>query len=220
VSFFFDLHVHSMISPCSVLAIEDILSQGRSLGLDGVCITDHNTAEAGNYFLEGMQDDGLCIIIGQEYSTPEGHFLIFGPFDGLPPFLPAWELLAHVQKTGGVAIASHPFRAMQKVDEELAAAGLIQFAEGINGRNSGRENALAQTWKEKYQVHLTGGSDAHSLEELGRVGTRFSQPVRSREDLITALLSKNFEPSFNPCYGKFRHWLKSLRLIRYCSQTM
>ncbi len=205
----FDLHVHSRLSPCSILALGDILAEARLLGLDGVCITDHNTTEARHLVREGIQDDGLCVVVGQEYSSLDGHFLIFGPHKEFEPYLPASEISRRVNQLGGVIIASHPYRAMQRVDEELASAGIISFAEGLNGRNSDLENNLAQTWQQKYGASLTGGSDAHCLEELGRVGTLFHEPVRSREDLVQALKSRNFRPARNPYYKLVINWMES-----------
>ncbi|WP_291321090.1 PHP domain-containing protein [Desulfonatronospira sp.] len=210
MSCFFDLHVHSSISPCSILSLEEILAEARSLSLDGVCITDHNTLEAGILVREGIQEDGLCVIIGQEYSSLDGHFLIFGPEKEFEPYLPGEEISRRVTRLGGVMIASHPYRAMQKVNERLASSGIISYAEGLNGRNSGLENSLAQLWHDKYGISLTGGSDAHSIEELGRVGTFFSEPVRSREELVKALLSKNCRPVHNPHFRQKARWMRSL----------
>lgn len=174
------------------------------MGLYGICITDHDSMEARKYIREGIQEDGLCVIIGQEYSTPQGHFLLFGPLEDLPHYLSAGEMLRRVRDMGGVAIASHPFRKLQSVDEKLVSSGLVQYAEGINARNSNKENSLAQNWQEKYQVTLTGGSDAHALDELGLAATRFLEPVTSREELVQALQEKKFEPCYNPYYKNSR----------------
>ncbi|WP_291319283.1 PHP domain-containing protein [Desulfonatronospira sp.] len=209
MSFFFDLHVHSRLSACSILSLKDILSEARLLSLDGVCITDHNTTEARHQVREGVQDDGLCVIIGQEYSSLDGHFLIFGPHEEFESYLPAPEIARRVNQAGGVIIASHPYRAMQKVNEKLASTGTIRYAEGLNGRNSELENTLAQNWQGKHGVSLTGGSDAHCLEELGRVGTLFPDPVRNREELVEALKRRNFRPARNPRYKQVAHWLES-----------
>jgi predicted metal-dependent phosphoesterase TrpH len=61
---YFDMHVHSSISPCSQLDLDEILRHARSIGLDGVCITDHDTMEARYLLNEGIQKDGLCVIVG------------------------------------------------------------------------------------------------------------------------------------------------------------
>jgi len=183
----FDLHVHSSLSPCSRLSLDEILNKAKSRGLDGVCITDHDTMDARHLISEGLQANGLCVIIGQEYTTPQGDFLLFGPFELLPPGLSATRVLNHVRSTGGAAIAAHPFRLQRPVAEEIVSSGLCRIIEAINGRNTALENSQTATWLERYPVCSVGGSDAHTLDELGRVPVWIDMPILSRSDLIQAL---------------------------------
>lgn len=183
----FDLHVHTTISPCSRLPLGDILAQARARGLDGVCITDHDTMAVRHELDEGVQPDGLCVVVGMEYATPQGDFLLFGPFETLQPGLRAAELLPLVHASGGMAVAAHPFRVGRSTDEAVVRSGLCRAVERINGRNSHAQNGLVDSWLGCYQLAACGGSDAHTLDELGRVATRFDMPVRSRADLILAL---------------------------------
>ncbi len=183
----FDLHVHSAISPCSRLPLGDILAHARARGLDGVCVTDHDTMDARRALEEGVQPDGLCVVIGMEYATPQGDFLLFGPFEELEPGLHAARLLPLVHASGGAVVAAHPFRAGRSTDEAIVKSGLCRAVERINGRNSRVQNGLVDNWLARYPLFACGGSDAHSLDELGRVATRFNVPVRSRADLVGAL---------------------------------
>ncbi len=193
----FDLHVHTALSPCSTLGIGEILLHARARGLDGVCITDHDTMEIRNSLREGMQSDGLCVIFGMEYATPQGDFLLFGPFESLPPCMEATTLLHTVTLKGGAAIAAHPFRTARSVDEEIIRKGLCRTIEGINGRNQAFENRKIENWRTRYFLNECGGSDAHTLEELGRVVTTFRDPVRSRDELIQALNGGDYRPAWN-----------------------
>lgn len=189
----FDLHTHTTLSSCSRLTLEQVLSQARAKGLDGVCITDHDTMAVRHTIAEGMCDNGLCVIFGMEYATPDGDFLLFGPFEELPAGLQAQPLLQHVASVGGVAIAAHPFRAQRPTGEEFIKNKLCTIVEGINGRNSAHENQRVLEWQQ-YEVKQVGGSDAHTLDELGKVATNFTIPVRSRTDLIRALQQGCFNP--------------------------
>lgn len=185
-----DLHVHSSISPCSRLGLPEILTHARERGLDGVCITDHDTMDARHSVVEGVQPDGLLLVIGMEYATSQGDFLLFGPFEDLEPGLPAKEMLRIVHNAGGAAIVAHPCRKARPADPMLAAEGLLQAVERVNGRNAPFANACAQQWERGVLGHAlpgVAGSDAHNLQELGRAPTRFFSPVRSRGDLIEAL---------------------------------
>ena len=49
-------------------------------------------------------------------------------------------------------------------------------------------------WPERYQVGAVGGSDAHTLDELGKVPTPFTVPIQSRTDLIRALKEGLYNP--------------------------
>jgi hypothetical protein len=182
-----DMHVHSSLSPCSRLHPLDILRSARSRGLDGVCITDHHSMEAQTMIREGVQADGLCVIIGQEYSTLEGDFLLFGSYEALPRGLDARGLLRHVRETGGAAVAAHPFRAGRGTASWVLESGSCLYAEGENGRNSVQENRTAREWLSRCGLAALAGSDAHRLRELGGVATRFEYPIRSRLELIHAL---------------------------------
>ncbi len=193
----FDLHVHTSISPCSRLPLHEILNEAYQRDLAGVCITDHDTMEIRNHLREGIQTNGLCVLFGMEYSTRQGDFLLFGPFEELQKGLPAKKLLRHVAASGGVAIAAHPFRRNRSTAEWLVDQGLCEIVEGINGRNQPHENDAVNGWSHRYGVKKVGGSDAHTLDELGQVTTRFFSPIRSRYDLIQALKSGQFLPERN-----------------------
>ena len=192
-----DLHVHTTYSSCSELTIEDILNNALTHGLDGVCITDHNSMAARKDIAEGIQDDGLVVIIGMEYDTPDGDFLLFGPFEDMKEGLMADELLKIVDQRGGVAVAAHPFRFERSVSQHIMQQGLCHAVESINGRNSDLENAKVGTWTRKYPLIQCGGSDAHTKDELGAVGTLIDAPVKTRDDLIHAIKSGLCTPSWN-----------------------
>ncbi|MDM8549992.1 PHP domain-containing protein [Desulfobacterales bacterium HSG2] len=183
----FDIHVHTTISSCSQLKIDAILKHAKNRGLDGVCITDHQTMEIRRYLSEGIQGNGLCVLFGMEYSTPDGDFLLFGPFEDIPPDLNAVQMFEVVARRGGAAIAAHPFRTKRPVREYVIREGFCHVVESFNGRNTDAENLRVDSWRQKYVFAESGGSDAHTLEELGRVRTGFAIPVRSRADIVFAL---------------------------------
>jgi hypothetical protein len=176
------------------LSLDDIVHQAQEKGLDGVCITDHDTMAAEQVIVEGEQDNGLVIIIGQEYTTRQGDFLLFGPYEHLPPGLSAEKVLNHVQATGGAVIGAHPFRTGRGVDRDLIRSGLCPTIEQQNGRNTALENAQTRTWLARYPLIPVAGSDAHSLEELGRFPIQFPGLIHTRMDLVSALNSGQVIP--------------------------
>ena len=210
-----DLHVHTDISPCSRLALPEILAHARDKGLDGVCITDHDCMEARFSVREGVQHDGLVIIVGMEYATPQGDFLLFGPFEGLKPGLPAREVLGMVREAGGAAVAAHPCRTTRPADAALSRSGLLAAVERVNGRNTARENAQAKEWElavRRQGLHSVAGSDAHGLKELGRAPTRFFTPVRTRNQLIDAIRQGQCAPATQPPLPGVLHPVQANRI--------
>lgn len=187
-----DLHVHSNLSSCSELTLGQILSQAKHKNLNGVCITDHNTFAARHMISEGVQDDGLVVFIGMEYSTPGGDFLIFGPFAELQSGMSASGLLSFVKEMNGIAIAAHPCRNNRRLDVQLLKQGLCTIVEGINGRNQAEEDLHATMLASQYGVNIVGGSDAHNLAELGKVVTIFGRQIKNQFELIKALKEGDF----------------------------
>lgn len=190
----FDLHTHTTLSSCSVLGIDHMLGIAEKIGLDGLCVTDHQTMGIRDAISEGLQPNGVTVIFGMEYATSEGDFLIFGPYEEIPAGLDAKRLLHHVSETRGAAVAAHPFRADRPVARHLIRHGACTAIECINGRNSEIENLDALRWGHHRGLAGTGGSDAHTPAEIGNAITRFSMDVRSRADLIHALRTRRCRP--------------------------
>ena len=184
---FFDLHVHSDISPCSNLPLDQILENAGKRGLDGVCITDHHSVLARRQIKEGLQTNGLRVFVGMEYHTADGDFLLFGAPDDLPEGIDAPRLLRSVAQAGGAVVAAHPFRRARPVSESVIRNNLCRIVESVNGRNSDSENQQVALWRRRYDLVECAGSDAHTLAELGKLKTRFTVPINTMADLVHAL---------------------------------
>lgn len=197
----FDLHVHTHLSSCSQLTLDEIIAHAPQRGLDGVCITDHQSSQARKQLASKKIPSRLCIIVGMEYRTPDGDFLIFGPLDNLASGLSARRLLTEVAKRGGAAVAAHPFRRQAPTSEFVIRQKLCRIVESVNGRNSREENRQLFQWRETYNIIECAGSDAHSLPELGRTKTRFDIPIRSSADLVHALNNGLCAPHINGHYA-------------------
>ena len=135
----------------------------------------------------GLQPNGLRLFVGQEYSSSHGDFLIFGPRSAFPQGLTAQALLAAVAQSGGAAVAAHPFRPQCPTSEFIVRDKLCRIVESVNGRNSPAANQDISQWLRRYDLIECAGSDAHTLEELGKVKTRFLVPIHSTTDLVNAL---------------------------------
>ncbi|WP_229592106.1 PHP-associated domain-containing protein [Pseudodesulfovibrio sediminis] len=195
-----DLHVHSSVSRCSALAPIEIIELSVEQGLDGVCITDHDTVDILAHIKEGFQPNGLLVLVGMEYTTPQGDFLVHGPVESLRKGMDASELLLEVERIGGAVISAHPFRGWRPCEVGLLDALPCTAIEVLNGRNSEHENSLAGALAKKLQLPGVAGSDAHNVAELGRFPTRFDVPVNNRMDLVNALKAGQCTPAASPSF--------------------
>jgi predicted metal-dependent phosphoesterase TrpH len=187
-----DMHIHTRFSPCSVIKVHELIQRAREIGLDGICITDHDTVSA-KHVLHNIGDKtGLCVIIGMEYATAEGDFLVFSPCHEISGGLTARELSNYVIKQGGVVIPAHPFRKNRPASSAVLESSYI--IEAINGRSSYDENELAKNWirLRGNGTRGIGGSDAHTIKEVGKIVTVFEKNIYVLEDLIKELHSGTY----------------------------
>jgi predicted metal-dependent phosphoesterase TrpH len=188
------MHIHTRFSPCSVIKVRQLVKKMHEKGLDGVCITDHDTTGSLSVLRNNSGTSGICIIVGIEYTTQKGDFLIFGPVEQIPKCMDAENLLEWVRKEGGVAIPAHPFRRSRPADVEILRS--FDIIEVLNGRNLPSENDSCKDWLSTNGngKRVTGGSDAHTLDEIGRVVTVFEKNIYRVEDLIHELRFGKYSP--------------------------
>lgn len=72
-NYFYDLHIHSCLSPCGDDAStpDSIAGMGELNGLDIMALTDHNTAKNCPAFFESAIRHGILPIAGMELTTSE-----------------------------------------------------------------------------------------------------------------------------------------------------
>ncbi|MDD5473869.1 MAG: CehA/McbA family metallohydrolase [Candidatus Methanoperedens sp.] len=162
----FDLHIHSNYSSDSSLSVDEILKQAVNKGLDGIAICDHNTI-AGSFQAQKRArelDLSLLVLSGIEVSTTNGHLLVLGVRENIPPDLSPQETIRIAHQKGGVVIAAHPFkiRSIGNVD------GLdVDAIETLNSRCIFGENIKAKDMAQVLGKPQVGGSDSHMLSTIG-----------------------------------------------------
>ena len=139
-----DTHIHErQHSPDSRADIFGIVRQARSVGLDGVCITNHDDHQIRAVARELSRQLDFLIIPGCEVLTYQGDVIVFG-VEQLPgEKVHARELVDYVNSCGGVAIAAHPFRSNNRgLGKLIAEIPGLSGAEGFNGNTCLAENLL------------------------------------------------------------------------------
>ncbi len=205
-----DLHCHTYPkSDDSFMNVDDLIHEAKALGLDGVCLTEHDIFWAAGEVMELSRRHDFLVLPGCEINTDPGHVLVFG--------LERYEFGMHrpeylkalVEQAGGAIIAAHPYRrrflpgpaektgAREEMLERASKDRFFQYCqaiEGLNGRGTTEQNRFSQDLGDRLSAPFTAGSDAHRVEQLGTAATEFPENVRGLDDLIACLRGGEYRP--------------------------
>ena len=205
-----DLHTHSYPnSDDSFMSVDELIEGSKSLGLDGICLTDHDVFWTGEQISDLSSKHDFLVIPGCEINTEAGHVLVFGLTQyqfGMhrPEFLQA-----SVDKAEGVMIAAHPYRrrfleepaerpgVREEMLERARSDEFFQMCQGIealNGRGLAIQNEFSLELGRLLSSNMTAGSDAHKVEQIGTVATEFNGQVSCLKDLIRELREGRYRP--------------------------
>ncbi|EJO5347519.1 PHP domain-containing protein [Clostridium botulinum] len=194
-----DTHIHeSKYSLDSKISLEEIVKRGKEIGLDGVCITDHESCDIMDEAHAYSKDTDFLILVGAEILTYEGDILVFGLNDIPKRKMHAKDLLKIVYDNNGVAISAHPYRnnnrGMGNYIREAKILGL-SGVEAFNGSTEPHQNLLAYSLATELNLPCIGSSDAHVIEKVGKYATVFPNGIRDEKDLIQAIKDNNVCPA-------------------------
>ena len=73
MKYYYDLHMHSCLSPCGDMDMtpNNIVGMSKLLGLDVIALTDHNSVLNCKAVMKLGEENGLCVIPGMELTTME-----------------------------------------------------------------------------------------------------------------------------------------------------
>ena len=104
-----DLHMHeSTFSSDSFLSLEEIVRIARQRGLEGICITDHDSMGLRDAAEAFSRETGFPIFTGVEFYSLEGDIVAFGIDDIPHRRVGAQEFIDHVKRQGGVCFSATP----------------------------------------------------------------------------------------------------------------
>jgi predicted metal-dependent phosphoesterase TrpH len=187
-----ELHAHSSLSYDGRDPVDALLEQARTVGLDGLAVTDHDEIAASLDAVELAPDYELVGIPGMEVTSEAGHVLALGVSELVPAGLSFRETIGRVHDLGGIAVVPHPFQKSRSgvlaniSEEELTAADAIEI---YNSRLlTGRANRRAERFALQHGIPVTAGSDAHISEMVGRGVTNVDTDERTAEAVLAAIV--------------------------------
>ena len=196
-----DLHTHTHhLSSCSSLSLEELIACCRAVGLDGLCLTEHDKMWSADEIARAAEAHHFLLLRGMEVTTTQGHVLAYG----LPaPVAGLWSLrrLREVaNEYGAFLIKSHPLRDGNfaagldgtTADDRADRLAMFDAFETLSGGESDTANALSTAIARSYGLKGTGGGDVHAASEVGRYVTRFEREIRSEADLVAELRAGRF----------------------------
>jgi len=211
-----DLHTHTVYgSGCSHIDPTDLIKQAKQVGLDGICITEHNQLWEPERVERFSKKHDFLVIGGVEVLTEYGEVLVFGVHEPVRWVRHLEELRGMVDRAGGFMIAAHPFRNQPICLESRAPSkdcmdietgcrlpilAHVDALEVFNGWAYRNEWQYTKEVGHRLGLKGTGGSDAHKLLQTGLCYTLFEKPIRNEEDFLSELKAGRFE-AVNCYYG-------------------
>jgi predicted metal-dependent phosphoesterase TrpH len=201
-----DLHVHTFpASSCSAMTVDEAIQEARRVGLDGICLTDHNHVWDPIVVADLVKKYDFPVFRGNEITTDQGDVVVFGFEKDIKGVVKLEDLREEVLRVGGFIIAAHPFRGfltfgvgkLGLTPEKAMERPLFKSVDGVEVMNSKvteKENGFASKVAEALHLPQAGGSDAHEPSAVGIYATRFFQGVRDDKGLVEALKRGHYAP--------------------------
>ena len=200
-----DLHVHTNpLSPDSLMSAEQAIETAREIGLDGICLTEHDRAWQLSEIHSLREKHNFPVFRGVEVMLRGGiEMLVFGLNIDFTTLLQLSDLRSMVTAAKGFMVYAHPFRGLPELTVSDLDAALritlgkvditsIDAVEGRNGRHRDMYNQPALEMATRYGLKTTGGSDAHAVDEIGTCVTVFESNVTTDAELLNELKTGRF----------------------------
>ena len=211
-----DAHIHTVISSaCGALSPKEVVSYYKSLGYDGIVITDHfylgnapiDKSLPWEYWVHDYcnayretkregDEQGLDVFFGWESTYNAEDFLIYGLDEEWLVRHPEIITLDQrgqyelVHAEGGFVIQAHPMRERTYMTEIKLHPYHCDAWEIANCGNQPYQDLLAKIYAEKYGLHVTAGSDTHKIYPgLPRFGIETERRITSIEDYCDIIRS-------------------------------
>lgn len=216
----YETHLHTLpVSKCAKADVRETLEFYKSIGYDGVFITNHfidgniscdkdasYEQQISFYFsdyekaAELSAQIGIKVFCGVEMTYKGTDFLVYG-------LTKQWYLehpeimemkksdeLTYLSENGALVIQAHPFREARYIDHIRLFPRHVFGVEIINGCRSDFENNMAKHYAESYGLACFAGSDNHNAGRQPKLAGMCSDtPLLDEQDFICRIKSGKME---------------------------
>jgi len=164
-----DSHIHTIYSGDATGTPREIIKRARSIGLDAIAISDHNTMKGSLIAQEEVKDfKDILIIPAMEITTNKGHIVALGINEEIKKGLSPEETVDLIHDMDGIAIVPHPF---VRYRDGLFAKIKHMHVDAIETMNSryifGYSNWRAKKLSIEKNIPEIGASDSHFVGAVG-----------------------------------------------------
>jgi Predicted metal-dependent phosphoesterases (PHP family) len=210
-----DCHVHTAYSSDSGLALERLVIACRRKGINGICVTDHNTI-AGAMRLAKIAP--FTVVVGEEIGTSEGEIIGYFLSAEIPRGLTPETTVAAIKSQGGLVAVPHPFDRMRRSALKTEAleriVDQVDIIEIFNSRNLfAEDNEAARRFAGLHGKAVSVGSDCHTAGEAGSsfvIMDEFGNPEEFLAKLRTGESHCQKSPLYVHGITKTRKWLRKV----------
>lgn len=207
-----ETHLHtSEVSGCGQLRAADMIKRYHAAGYDTVFVTDHFQTTSldpmgdiswedkitiflsGYYRAKAMGDKlGITVLPAAEitFAGSPNHYLAYGITRAFLNAHPDLNKLT-IEEFADIAREHHLFLIQAHPFRDGHCYPTPEFVQGFEICNSNPrhndENPKAAASAAEHGMLITGGSDAHRVEDVARSGIRSPFPIRTTEDYIRLL---------------------------------
>lgn len=209
--YIYETHLHtSPVSKCARATVRENMEFYKSLGYDGIFITNHfldgninidsdiDYRERIEFYFSDYEDAkalekeiGIKVFCGVEMSYKGTDFLVYGPdkewYLAHPEIMDMKKTdeLAYLLDNGALIIQAHPYREAVYIDHIRLFPRSVQGVEVINATMPDEANNMAKLYAEQYGLLEFAGSDNHSASNRTRLaGVCSEAPIGDVDEFI------------------------------------
>lgn len=186
-----DLHIHSQYSEDAKGTPKEIIQSLQKKGINGMCITDHNTIK-GSIEAIKIAPKNFIVIPGSEISTKEGHIIALNIKENILPKQTIEITIEKIIDEGGIPIIPHVYRNMSGIKKRKLnmLRDKIKSIEVFNSCSQPITNLKMAKLAKNNNFGGTGGSDTHEPQYAGYGYTTIDTNDNKIDSIISQIKNK------------------------------